>query len=116
MMKKHILTMALALMATTSYAQTPVYLDESKDIELRVDDALSRMTRSAAGAVRETPAGENETRRVHTRSLTSGEEEARTEREFRLVTVEEELISMPRWVNYLRIILLLLLCFSLRSA
>ena len=44
MMKKHILTMALALMATTSYAQTPVYLDESKDIELRVDDALSRMT------------------------------------------------------------------------
>ena len=74
-----------------------------------VRDALSRMTQSVAGAVRETPAGENETRRVHTRSLTSGEEEAKTEREFRLVTVEEELISMPRWVNYLRIILLLLL-------
>ena len=44
MMKKHILTMALMLMASSSYAQTPVYLDESKAIEQRVDDALSRMT------------------------------------------------------------------------
>ena len=43
-MKKHILTIALVLMASSSYAQTPVYLDESKPIEQRVDDALSRMT------------------------------------------------------------------------
>ena len=44
MMKKHILTIALVLMASSSYAQTPVYLDESKAIEQRVEDALSRMT------------------------------------------------------------------------
>jgi beta-glucosidase len=30
--------------ATASQAQTPVYLDESKPIEQRIDDALSRMT------------------------------------------------------------------------
>jgi beta-glucosidase len=37
--------LALALVATSAYAQqTPVYLDPSKPIEERIEDALSRMT------------------------------------------------------------------------
>lgn len=34
----------LSFMAVTAIAQTPVYLDETRDIEERVEDALSRMT------------------------------------------------------------------------
>ena len=44
----HLLTLALLTFSPshllTSSAQTPVYLDESKPIEQRIDDALSRMT------------------------------------------------------------------------
>ena len=72
-------------------------------------DRLNQAAQSLAGVIREQPAGENETRHVHTQSLTAGGREAQTDRDYRLVTVEEELISMPFWVNYLRIILLLLL-------
>jgi len=42
-----------------------------------------------------------------------GGQEAQPDREYRLVTVEEEQISMPHWVNYLRIGLLLLLVIAL---
>ena len=42
---KKLITFCLSLMATVpTTAQTPVYLDESKPIEQRIDDALSRMT------------------------------------------------------------------------
>jgi beta-glucosidase len=43
---KHIITSCLiAINAMTAYAQhTPVYLDETQPMELRIDDALSRMT------------------------------------------------------------------------
>lgn len=78
-----------------------------------VRDRLSQMAQSLAGTTREAPAGENETRRVHSLSLTAGDQEARPDREYRLVTVEEEQVSMPHWVNYLRIILLLLLTAAL---
>ena len=78
-----------------------------------VRDRLSQAAQSVTGAVRELPAGENETRHVHTQSLTAGSREAQPDREYRLVTVEEEQISMPHWVNYLRIILLLLLAVAL---
>ena len=74
-----------------------------------VRDRLSQAARSIVGGYQELPAGENETRHVHTQSLISGDREAQPEREFHLETVEEQQISMPRWVSYLRIILLLLL-------
>ena len=42
---KKLSSICLSLMtAVTTMAQTPVYLDESKPIEQRIDDALSRMT------------------------------------------------------------------------
>ncbi len=75
----------------------------------RARDALSRAVSVLSGTVSELPEGETETRHVHTRSLQEGAGEARPEREFRLITLEEEQVSMPRWVDMLRIALLLLL-------
>ena len=71
------------------------------------------MAQSITGTTHELPLGENETRHAHTQSLATGDQEAQPDREYRLVTVEEEQISMPHWVNYLRIILLLLLAAAL---
>lgn len=78
-----------------------------------VRDRLSQMAQSITGITHELPSGENETRHVHTQSLATGDQEAQPDREYRLVTVEEEQISMPHWVNYLRIILLLILAVAL---
>ena len=77
-----------------------------------VRDWLSRTAQQITGTYQETAAGENETRHVHTQSLTSGDREARPDREYRLVIVEEEQISMPHWVNYVRIVLLLFLAIA----
>lgn len=41
---KKLITFILSLVAVPLMAQTPVYLDESKPLEQRIDDALSRMT------------------------------------------------------------------------
>lgn len=43
-MRKLIIASLTCLLAATAAAQTPVYLDPSKPIEQRVDDALARMT------------------------------------------------------------------------
>lgn len=43
-MKAYITTSVLLLMCNVLMAQTPVYLDDTKPIEQRVEDALSRMT------------------------------------------------------------------------
>jgi len=78
-----------------------------------VRDRLSQIAQSITGVAQELPAGENEARRAHTQSLITGNQEARPDREYRLVTAEEKQISMPHWVNYLRIVLLLLLAVAL---
>lgn len=43
-MKKSLTIIAASLLAASALAQTPVYLDETKPVEERVEDALSRMT------------------------------------------------------------------------
>lgn len=78
-----------------------------------VRDRLSLMAQSVMDTVSETREGETETRHVHTRSLSAGEDEAGTDRVFRLVTVEEEQVSMPHWVNWLKAILPALLGIAL---
>ena len=45
------LSAALAASAAVANAETPVYLDETQDIEARVQDALSRMTTSEKIAI-----------------------------------------------------------------
>jgi len=74
-----------------------------------VRDRLAQITEQITGTAAEAPAGETETRHLHTRSLENGEGEAETGQEFRLVTAEEEQISMPHWVDWVKMILLLIL-------
>ena len=82
----------------------------------RVRDRFSRILRQASETAEEPPAEGMETRHVNTRSLLTGENEARTGRSYRLVTVEEEQISRPHWIDYLKIVLLLLLSVALVAA
>ena len=76
-------------------------------------DLLSRFAQGISGAAREATDGDMETRHVHTRSLIYGSETAQAEKEYRLVTIEEELISLPHQVNYLKVALLLLVAVLL---
>ena len=78
-----------------------------------VRDRLNRIALQLAGALQEAPAGETETRHVHDAALETGEGKAQTGREYRLVTAEEEQISMPQWISWLRIALLFLLMIAL---
>ena len=79
----------------------------------RARDALSRAAQQTAGALWEADEGENAARHTHSMSLVEGEGEARTERAYRLETVEEQQISRPHWIDYLRIALLLLAAAAL---
>ena len=97
--------LAVALAITLIYPGVDAATEAASE---RVRDSLSRMSQQITGMVREVPEGENETRHTHTQSLTEGEGEADPEKEYRLETVEEEQISMPEWVSYLKIALLLL--------
>ena len=72
---------------------------DSLALEIRQEDALTG----------ENPDSALETRHMNSRSLLTGEEKASPNREYRLLTVEEQQISQPRWIDYLKIILLLLL-------
>ena len=74
-----------------------------------VRDRLSQMAQQLIGIPAETPEGETETRHTHTQTLFTGAREVSAGREYRLVTVGEEQISRPKWIDYVRIILLLLL-------
>lgn len=74
----------------------------------RARDLLSRMAETVTGGAQELPEGEKETRHVHTRSLAEGDQAAGTEKEYRPVTVEEEQVSIPRWIDWLKMILLFL--------
>ena len=78
-----------------------------------VRDRLSQMAEGIAGSAAERPGGETAARHVHSLSLETGENAARAEREYRLVTVEEEQIAMPRWINWLRVFLLSVLGVAL---
>ena len=77
----------------------------TEDASERIRDLLGRYAGEAGGTTEVLSGEERETRHTNTRSLEVGIEEARTDREYRLVTVEEEEISMPHRVDYLKIIL-----------
>ncbi len=75
----------------------------------RVRDLLEQ----SAGPAAESPADEEpdtirETRHTDTRELTQGDREAEADRKYRLVTIEEEEISRPEWIDYLKNALLIL--------
>ncbi len=74
-----------------------------------VRDQLSKMMPQVSVEGLEQPYGMQETRHVHPQTLSSGEQMSGKDREYRLVTIEKEPISIPYWVNYLKIALLLIL-------
>ena len=76
-------------------------------------DALCRMTGGMTNAAPEEAAGETETRHTHTRSPEEGNGEAAADREYRLVTREEERISAPHWFDILKTVLMLLLAAAI---
>lgn len=80
-----------------------------------VRDHLSRLSEQITGSVHEDHPADSAARHVFTQSLITGDGEAQFSHTFRLETVEEEQISIPHWVNYLKIILLLLLTAMLLS-
>ena len=79
----------------------------------RVRDALSWNAQLSEGSAAEAPAEGIETRHVNTRTLLSGEERSRAGDSFRLVTVEEQQISQPEWIDYLRTAMIALLALAL---
>lgn len=79
----------------------------------RARDRLSLLAQQVTGTARETPAEINETRHTHSLSFTAGEQEAQADKEYFLKTLKEAQISMPHWVDYLKIALLLLLAILL---
>ncbi|MBQ6175028.1 MAG: DUF58 domain-containing protein [Clostridia bacterium] len=78
----------------------------------RVRDLLGTRSGQSGGTESELPDAVMETRHANTQSLLRGEQEAHTGRTYRLVTVEERQISMPKWIDWLRIIALLLLAVA----
>ena len=101
---------ALALLAVLITAVFLPGVDgDMEALSEKARDALAPVTRQE-----ETLTGENldsalETRHVNSRTLLTGDEKASPNREYRLLTVEEQQISKPRWIDYLKIALLLLL-------
>lgn len=104
----------ILLIAGVLLAAWPQVDDATEAASERARDWLSRAAQTMTGGASETPANAlNETRHVNTQSLADGDRDALTDKDYRLLTVEEEEISRPHWIDYLRIALLLLLAAML---
>ena len=103
------IALAAAVLAGMTAALRPGVDEATEAASERVRDLLER---SAASVQAYRPEAEpepiRETRHTDTRELAQGEAEAAAEQEYRLVTVEEEEISRPKWIDYLRIAALLI--------
>ncbi len=75
----------------------------------RIRDRLAPLTLQEESVMGENPYPEMETRHMNARSLLTGNEIARQNQQYRLLTVEKQQISRPRWIDYLKIALLLAL-------
>ena len=74
----------------------------------RVRDLLEPAgTAPSSGSPEEIPGAVRETRHTDVRARAPGDETAEPEAQYRLVTLEEEHISRPEWIDYLKIALLL---------
>lgn len=96
---------AVLLVALTVALLVPGVDAPTEAASERARDWISRAAAAFTGGVRETQAGEEETRHVHTQSLVTGDGEAATDRAYRLVTQEEQLLSLPEAARILEIVL-----------
>lgn len=74
-----------------------------------VRDRLGVMDERDATAGLDLPPDYMETKHENKRDLQDGNDEAAAAQQYRLMTVEEQQIAQPHWIDYLRIILLCLL-------
>ena len=103
------LTGAAAVLAGAVAIIRPGVDAQVETVSERVRDLLEPAAEQASGGIPDAePDTIRETRHTDPRALTEGSAEAKAERRFRLVTVEEEQISRPEWIDYLKIVLLLL--------
>ena len=103
------LAAAAVLLAGVTAAVWPGVDDAMETASEHLRDLLEPAAGPAADSQPdEEPDMIRETKHTDTKALTEGEREAQPEQQYRLVTVEEEEISRPKWVDYLKIGLLLL--------
>ena len=79
----------------------------------QVRDWLSQAARQTTEQEMDESDGILETRHVNDRSLRTGNREAQAERSFRLITLEEQQISRPPWMDWVKTFLLLLASLAL---
>lgn len=72
-------------------------------------DQMNQITLRITGSEQFLPAGEKEVRHEHPETISAGELESGIKQEYQLVNVEKEQISMPYWINYLKVAFLYLL-------
>ena len=101
-----VLALLTALLTATLW---PGVDDATEALSEAARDRLALVTRQAENVTGENPDSVLETRHMNSRSLLTGEEKKPQDRSYRLITVEEQRISQPRWIDYLKIALLLLL-------
>ncbi len=107
---RRILCMAVAavMLAGLTAAVWPGTDGATEATSEHVRDLLEQKAGSAADSLpEEEPDTIRETKHTDTRALTEGEETAAADQEYRLITIEEEEISRPKWIDYLKIALLL---------
>ena len=80
-----------------------------------IRDKLAGAAGLVTDTITESPDGETETRHMHSRDPEYGIGEAETAQEFRLVTEEEQQISRPRWISWMRIVLMMLLAVAVMT-
>ena len=103
------LTAAAVLIAGFVAVVWPGVDEGTETVSEYVRDLLEHTAeRPAGGTPDDEPEMIRETRHTDTRAVTEGNQGAKTERQYRLITVEEEEISRPEWTDYLKIVLLLL--------
>ena len=109
--KKSVLpfTAAALLIAALTAGLWPGVDAATESASENVRDRLALLTQQEESFTGDSLDSAMETRHMNTRSLLTGGDEAQKSREYRLLTVEEQQISQPRWIDYFKIALLLLL-------
>ena len=102
-------SLSILIVCLSVFLLWPGVDEKTEAVSERLRDYFTQATRQIQLSASEVPSDGMETRHVNTQSLLTGEEESQSGKIYRLVTVEEEQISMPHWINYLKILMLLLL-------
>ena len=113
--RRNLLALAAVILALTAAvsALLPGVDEATEAASERVRDALGHPAAMSADSGGERPdRAFRETRHVNSQTLAEGGGAAVPDQSYRLVTVEEQQISMPQWIDWVKIALLLLLAVA----